>query len=192
VTIIRWPVGPGFVEGGTGTALIVVQSISGSAFSGDTNAVYFCGHQIKTACAARERFGVPCPGCGLTRSVVLTMHGHPLQGFVLNPAGPLGVLGVAAFAFFMLGLSRHQHKYRQSNAEHSYRLMLGGLLAYAVTILLVLMAHWLHAATCSAHTHFHHLTVRTAYRSWPLGIASRAQCVSVVRASTAANPEGHS
>lgn len=39
-----------------------------------------------------------CPGCGLTRSVVLTVHGAFLQGFSVHPAGP------AVLVFCLLGV----------------------------------------------------------------------------------------
>jgi hypothetical protein len=50
------------------------------------------------ACPLRALTGVPCPLCGMTRSVVAAMHGHLLESLRFNPAGILVVLlAVAMF-----------------------------------------------------------------------------------------------
>lgn len=36
-------------------------------------------------CPAAATFGVPCPGCGLTRATVAALHGHPLDALRLHP-----------------------------------------------------------------------------------------------------------
>jgi hypothetical protein len=40
-------------------------------------------------CPFRRFAGVPCPGCGLTRSVVATLDGRVADGFGFHPLGPL-------------------------------------------------------------------------------------------------------
>lgn len=49
----------------------------------------FFGVEIPVLCGFRNLFGVPCPGCGLTRSFVFMAHGRPLQGLFMNPIGPV-------------------------------------------------------------------------------------------------------
>ena len=44
------------------------------------------------ACPLRTLTGVPCPLCGMTRSVVAAMHGHLFESLRFNPAGFLVVL----------------------------------------------------------------------------------------------------
>jgi hypothetical protein len=44
------------------------------------------------ACPLRTLTGVPCPLCGMTRSVVAAMHGHLFESLRFNPAGILVVL----------------------------------------------------------------------------------------------------
>ncbi len=48
------------------------------------------------ACPLRTLTGVPCPLCGMTRSVVAAMHGHLLESLRFNPAGILVVLFAGA------------------------------------------------------------------------------------------------
>lgn len=45
------------------------------------------------SCALKHRFGIDCPLCGLTRSVIDTLHGLPVAAFGRHPAGPLLVMG---------------------------------------------------------------------------------------------------
>lgn len=42
-----------------------------------------------TVCAVRSVTGVPCPGCGLTRSFVTTAHGDVAGAFAFHPFGPV-------------------------------------------------------------------------------------------------------
>jgi len=54
------------------------------------NGLSFCGLQ-RTA-------GVPCPGCGLTRSVTSFLHGHLAWSWHYNPLGPLVAVGMLLVA----------------------------------------------------------------------------------------------
>ncbi|YAL82862.1 DUF2752 domain-containing protein [Dermacoccaceae bacterium W4C1] len=45
-----------------------------------------------TLCPFRLATGLPCPACGLTRSWVLTAHGHLGDAFAVNVFGPLTFL----------------------------------------------------------------------------------------------------
>ena len=44
--------------------------------------------RLPTACAFRRVTGLPCPGCGLTRSWVLTAHGRLRGASERHPFGP--------------------------------------------------------------------------------------------------------
>ncbi len=46
--------------------------------------------------------GLPCPGCGLTRSCISLLHGHPLESLRYHLFGPLllaGILLMVVLAF---------------------------------------------------------------------------------------------
>jgi hypothetical protein len=51
-------------------------------------------------CAFHDATGLPCPGCGLTRSCLALLHGHPREAFLLHPFGPplLAALAVTLLA----------------------------------------------------------------------------------------------
>jgi hypothetical protein len=44
--------------------------------------------RLPSACSFRRLTGMPCPGCGLTRSWVLTAHGHFRSAVDRHPFGP--------------------------------------------------------------------------------------------------------
>jgi Protein of unknown function (DUF2752) len=52
------------------------------------------------ACPMRTITGIPCPFCGMTRSVVAAAHGHLLQSLSFNP------LGIAVLAFAVVAIVR--------------------------------------------------------------------------------------
>jgi hypothetical protein len=45
-------------------------------------------------CPFRMSTGLPCPGCGMTRSVVRLLHGDVSASLWFHPLGPLLVLGL--------------------------------------------------------------------------------------------------
>ncbi len=51
-------------------------------------AVTLFGWEVPVSCAFRRLTGVPCPGCGLTRSFVYLAHGQALDAFRMNLLGP--------------------------------------------------------------------------------------------------------
>jgi len=50
-------------------------------------------------CLVKQFFGVPCPGCGITRSIAALLAGNPSKAIELNAAGPFVV------AFFLIQLA---------------------------------------------------------------------------------------
>src|SRR5918997_1665966 len=88
---------PGATAGTTG-ALVALQLVLWRAVASATDAsVTIAGQELNWACSFKQQFGVPCPNCGMTRSVLLTLHGHFGEALALNPAGVLLVLGVVLF-----------------------------------------------------------------------------------------------
>lgn len=46
--------------------------------------VWFLGIQLPPVCAFRLITGLDCPGCGLTRSVILAAHGNLWQSYLMH------------------------------------------------------------------------------------------------------------
>lgn len=120
-------------------ALLFVAALAGArvAMSADSAHVWLLGRLFGSACAFRTHFGIPCPNCGMSRSVILTMHGDVGEAVMLNPAGPLLVGGVVAAAI-LLGFTA----FRRGKAP-ARRWMLPALLGYSGLYVSVLIGHWL-------------------------------------------------
>ncbi len=56
--------------------------------------VYLLGHSVQIECAFHAHFGLPCPGCGLTRSVVMALHGHLMRAWSVAPGGAAAILAI--------------------------------------------------------------------------------------------------
>ena len=51
-------------------------------------------------CPLRTLTGIPCPLCGMTRSVTATVHGRLAEALAMNPAGVAAVLVAIALLVF--------------------------------------------------------------------------------------------
>ena len=58
-------------------------------------------------CGMKQRWGLPCPTCGMTTSALAFARGQILQSFYIQPAAALlcGILVVAAFLAFLTAVS---------------------------------------------------------------------------------------
>lgn len=125
-----------------GAGLLLVRAVA----SADLDSVTVGGHAFHWGCWFRQSFGVPCPACGLTRSVLLTLHGQLQMAWQLNPAGPLLTLGLCVLACALVLVMLCE----QRRAGHDVALRLQRQLrrcatAYAGLFLLTLAAHWVWA-----------------------------------------------
>ncbi|MCQ2312197.1 MAG: DUF2752 domain-containing protein [Paludibacteraceae bacterium] len=48
-------------------------------------ALYFRGQTAIVVCPSKLIFHVPCPGCGVTRAVLLALHGQVIEALCFNP-----------------------------------------------------------------------------------------------------------
>lgn len=114
--------------------------------SATADSVTFAGRGLDVACSFKQQFGVACPNCGMTRSVLLSLHGDVGQALALNPAGPVLVLGLALFAAAMLVLMFCQQTRDERRAARVQRHVTRGTLAWGLVFVAVLLGHWLKEA----------------------------------------------
>ena len=70
-------------------------------------------------CAFRNLTGIPCPGCGLTRSVVATAHLRVGDAFAFHPFGPPLLAGAVVWAGLVFaGGDPGQLDWRRSRILH--------------------------------------------------------------------------
>ncbi len=77
---------------------IAILALASVLTIGEGRSVYLPGLNVPVpeTCTARARFGINCPGCGLTRSFIHFADGRWIDGMRLNPAGIVIFLFVAA------------------------------------------------------------------------------------------------
>jgi hypothetical protein len=129
---------PGTAPTAVGLFILLQMAATRLVLNADELRVYVLGHPINWACALKARFGLPCPTCGLTRSVVLSLHGEIARAWNVAPGGPVAVVGCLAFAIALLLLNGVTPRYR----ERMKAAIRSGALAYAALAATVWIAGW--------------------------------------------------
>ena len=130
---------PGFA----GALLLAQLWLLRALAAADADHVFVMGRELRWGCLFRRAFGVPCPACGMTRGVLLTLHGQLGEALRVNPAAPVLALGVALFAAALVFVAVYPSA-RDPLAFgrlHS-RLRLASR-AYAGLLFAVMLAHWI-------------------------------------------------
>lgn len=141
-TLSRFFSRPGVPAGVTGALVLLQLALWRALTTATTTSVSFAGRELGLACSFKQRFGIPCPNCGMTRGVLLSLHGELAQAFALNPAAPLLVFGVVLFAAAMLALMFLQLSGGRVWPARLRRGVKLGAVAWGVAFFAVLLAHW--------------------------------------------------
>jgi hypothetical protein len=104
----------------------------------DDERVYFLGRPLVWVCALKSRLHLPCPTCGMTRSLVLSLHGEIGKAWRIAPGGPVFLLGVLALAAALLVLSM----FGVSRREIAKSWLRRSALIYAGFATMVWLAGW--------------------------------------------------
>lgn len=125
-------------------ALVLLHLYAVRAFASATpERVYIFERELSWGCLSEKAFGLPCPACGMTRSVLLTLHNRVGAALALNPAGPLLVAGLLLAAASLIFLAFYQHARNPRAVGALQRRLRRGARAYSSLLLIVLFAHWL-------------------------------------------------
>jgi hypothetical protein len=61
------------------------------------------GFSVPNVCLIKTLFGINCPVCGITRSVLSMLHFNFSQAFLYHPLGPvIAILLILIFSYFLL------------------------------------------------------------------------------------------
>src|ERR1700757_4851639 len=98
----------GIPAAAAGIAILFDVAMARAIFAADETRVYLLGHPLNWECSFHAHTGLPCPTCGLTRSLILTLHGHLERAWHVAPGGPALALAVLLAAVGLLVLAAAQ------------------------------------------------------------------------------------
>ena len=127
--------------GAAGAGLLAQLAALRALTSANESFVTIAGHDLRWACTFKQAFGVPCPNCGMTRSVVFALHGDWGRALAMNPAGPVLVLGALALGVALLVLALGRRRAPLGGPGAARRLALASAL-YGGLVAAVLLANW--------------------------------------------------
>ena len=85
----------------SGVIVLLDAFLARLALTADDARVYVFGRAIPWECAMR-RAGLPCPTCGMTRSMVMALHGELGRAWHMAPGGPVLLAGALLAAIALL------------------------------------------------------------------------------------------
>jgi disulfide bond formation protein DsbB len=130
---------PGFV----GSLLLAQLAALRAVATATPERVFVFGRELTWGCLFQRIFGVPCPICGMTRGVLLTLQGHVSDALRLNPAAPALTLGVVLFALAMIFVALYQHAHDLHRVGRLHARIRLAARAYAGMLLAIMCAHWI-------------------------------------------------
>jgi uncharacterized protein DUF2752 len=137
----------GFAATVLGAMMLLELVIINLAFAADADFVYFLGHRINIVCAARQRYGVPCPTCGLTRGFVLAVHGRVREAWRLSPTGPLAAGGILGMGIALLAFASLERRRTPVQLLGIRRWVQAGALAYGGLATVIWVCSWIAVVT---------------------------------------------
>jgi hypothetical protein len=133
---------PGVAAGLAGAIILAQAAAARLVLRADDAYVYVLGRRIVWACALKRRTGLPCPTCGLTRSLALSLHGDWARAWRLMPAGPVALAGLLALGAALLALAVLQRLGARKAEARVQECIRRGALIYAAAATVVWMAGW--------------------------------------------------
>jgi hypothetical protein len=141
--LTTWANRAGSAPGLVGALLLVQLAIVRLFAAATPERAYLFGRELHWDCWFKQRLGFPCPTCGMTRSVLLSLQGQFTEAARLNPAGLLLVLGLVAFGLALIFLMFYRQRRTSLAAGAVHRRIRLGASVYGSLLIVVLFAHWL-------------------------------------------------
>jgi hypothetical protein len=133
----------GSTPGLVGASLLALLAVLRAFASANSERVFVFGRELQWGCLFRRAFGIPCPICGMTRGVLLTLDGHLGDALRLNPAAPLLVAGLVLFAVALVFVAIYQRARDPLSVGRLHARVRIISRAYAGLLFAVLFAHWI-------------------------------------------------
>jgi hypothetical protein len=129
----------GFAPALAGAAMLFELALARVLFGATAAGVTFLGRPLPWYCAVRTQLGIPCPTCGITRAIVLALHGEFSAAWSLSPGGVAAVTGMAFLSASLLLLGWRQWSGRGAAAARWIR---RGAVAWAGAAGVVWIGGW--------------------------------------------------
>ncbi|HEX8127629.1 MAG TPA: DUF2752 domain-containing protein [Pyrinomonadaceae bacterium] len=131
------------VPGLSGALVLVQLGVLRALASVSDGRVFVAGRELHWECWFKQQFDFPCPTCGMTRSVLLTLHGGFGEAWQMNPAGLFLVSGLAVLGLALLFLSLQRQRRTPRDSGAVQRRIRIATKVYAHLLIAVLFAHWI-------------------------------------------------
>jgi hypothetical protein len=129
------------LSGLAGGALLASLALARGFASANSAAVYVAGAELPVVCPSRLLLGVSCPGCGMTRSVLMTLGGDLRGALAANPGGPLLVVALLLLGAQLL-FAATRPAAAGAGRNRAPRRLLRWASAYAAVVASVMIAGW--------------------------------------------------
>jgi hypothetical protein len=141
--LTKWANRAGSAPGLVGALLLLQLAILRAVASATPERAYLFGRELHWDCWFKQRLGFPCPTCGMTRSVLLSLHGQFTEAAHVNPAGLLLALGLVLLGLSLIFLMFYRERRTSLAAGAVHRRIRLGASVYGSLLVVVLFAHWL-------------------------------------------------
>ena len=107
---------PGFAPMIIGSIILLHLAAFALLLSANLETVSFLGNVLPETCSWKSVYGIPCPTCGMTRGVVLALHGQLADSFEANRSAPILVASALLIGcgLFVAGCLRLRNQDRAS------------------------------------------------------------------------------
>jgi hypothetical protein len=89
-------------------------------------------------CGFKQRYGLPCPGCGWTHATQMFLTGHPIRAFVIQPAAAFFCVAAAAAGIYALLIAVFGVEF--APLRHLFRAV--GIKVVVLSAVIVILAGW--------------------------------------------------
>src|SRR5580765_1080225 len=93
------------------TGIFLVLALAYRFLSADSDRVYIGSRAIDYGCLFKKMTGIPCPGCGGSRSFLMALHGDFYHSILMNPMGLLILTVLVLVAVIQLFLFANSFGY---------------------------------------------------------------------------------
>lgn len=126
------------------SGIFLALSLGYRFLSADADRVYIGNKAFDYGCLLKKMTGIPCPGCGGSRSFVMALHGDFYHSIQMNPMGLLVLTILVFIALVQIFLLADSFGYGRAVVTGIRRLFEPRILAFAAYLMAaVALGQWI-------------------------------------------------